>query len=158
LEAEDSYDDSFDETAGESGNGSEEDGVGEVGAERDPERLLAAQSSQFQAPPASMQPLYDVTSSQFVVHVQQQPSSSGIGEKHQGPNRPIKIKKTTVPSFIGLKLRLKVRKDCVGFATALASPTNYLQFDGTFSVEDIAPNSPAALAAIKASVSILLSA
>jgi hypothetical protein len=56
-----------------------------------------------------MQPLYDVTSSQFVVHVQQQPSSSSARDKFQGPSRPIKVKKTAAPSFIGLKLRLKVR-------------------------------------------------
>lgn len=110
VEAEDSYDDSFDDAAGESGNGSEEDGAGGEGTEHDLDHVLAAQETQFQAPPASMQPLYDVTSSHFVVHVQQQPSGSGVGEKLQGPNRPVKVKKTTTPSFIGLKLRLKVWK------------------------------------------------
>ena len=48
--------------------------------------------------------------SQFVVHVQQQSSNVGAIGKIQGPVRPVKVKKTTVPSFIGLKLRLQVVK------------------------------------------------
>ena len=110
LNAEDSYDDSFDDGVGGSGNGSEED-IGEVGSERESDRLLATEASPFKAPPASALPLYDVTSSQFVVHVQQQPSNIGSGGQLQGPSRPVKVKKTTSPSFIGLKLRLKVRKE-----------------------------------------------
>jgi hypothetical protein len=112
VEADDLYDDSFDDDAGGSGNGSDEDRLseGEVISERDADRQNAAQESEYQAPPASALPLYDVTSSQFVVHVQQQSSNVGAMGKIQGPVRPVKVKKTTVPSFIGLKLRLKVVK------------------------------------------------
>jgi hypothetical protein len=112
VEADDLYDDSFDDDAGGSGNGSDEDRLseGEVISERDADRQNAAQESEYQAPPASALPLYDVTSSQFVVHVQQQSSNVGAIGKIQGPVRPVKVKKTTVPSFIGLKLRLKVVK------------------------------------------------
>ena len=84
--------------------------VGYLISERDADRQNAAQESEYQAPPASALPLYDVTSSQFVVHVQQQSSNVGAMGKIQGPVRPVKVKKTTVPSFIGLKLRLKVVK------------------------------------------------
>ncbi len=111
VEAEDSYDDSFDD--GEFGS-SGEDGNGEAGS-HDTGRPLAEEGPSFQAPPASSEPLYDVTSSQFVVHVQQQPSSTAIVSKLQGPIRPLKVKKTAVPSFVGLKLRLKVRKRCSSF-------------------------------------------
>jgi hypothetical protein len=111
FNAEDSYDDSFDDGVGGSGNGSEEDDIGEVGSERDSDRPQATEASPFKAPPASALPLYDVTSSQFVVHVQQQPSNIGTVGQLQGPNRPVKVKKTTTPSFIGLKLRLKVRME-----------------------------------------------
>ncbi len=116
VEADDLYDDSFDDGVGGSGNGSDEDRLseGEVISERDADRQIAAQESEYQAPPASALPLYDVTSSQFVVHVQQQQQQQqpnvGATGKIQGPTRPVKVKKTTVPSFIGLKLRLKVVK------------------------------------------------
>jgi hypothetical protein len=116
IEEEDSYNDSFDDGIGGSGNGSEEDRDIEVVSDRDTDRLLSAQESHFQAPPASALPLYDVTSSQFVVHVQQQPSSVGIVGNIQGPVRPLKVKKTTAPSFIGLKIRLKVCKGCLHFS------------------------------------------
>ncbi len=123
VEAGDSCDDSVGDATGESGNGSDEDVAGEEGPESDVDHVPAVPGNQFQAPPASMQPLYDVTSSRFVVHVQQQPSGSGIGEKLQGPNRPIKVKKTSAPSFIGLKLRLKVFRQREYFFASLASLT-----------------------------------
>ncbi len=106
---------------GGSGNGSEEDRHIDVVSDRDTDPLLSAQESQFQAPPASALPLYDVTSSQFVVHVQQQPSSVGIVGNIQGPIRPLKVKKTTAPSFIGLKLRLKVCEGCLHFSFTCSS-------------------------------------
>ena len=125
MEAEVSYDDSFDDgEVGGSGNGSDVDENGETGFEHDTGRPIAAEGSPFQAPPASSEPLYDVTSSQFVVHVQQQPSSSGIGSKLQGPIRPPKVKKIPVPSFVGFKLRLKVRKQCSCFGLPLSLTCN----------------------------------
>jgi hypothetical protein len=120
LEAEDSYDDSFDDGVGGSGNGSEDDRNSDLISETRIDEPIAGHESQFQAPPASSLPLYDVTSSQFVVHVQQQPSSARIGENIQVPIRPVKVKKSTTPSFIGLKLRLKVCEDRLCFLSLAA--------------------------------------
>lgn len=109
IEEDDSYDESFDDGMGGSGNGSEEDRHIDVVSDRDTDPLLSAQESQFQAPPASALPLYDVTSSQFVVHVQQQPSSVGIVGNIQGPIRPLKVKKNNCTIFYRPQTSAQVR-------------------------------------------------
>jgi hypothetical protein len=109
LDAEDSFVDSFeDDGENASGNGSGDDGLDESSLQHETNPQLVAQGAPFQAPPASAEPLYDVTSSQFVVHVQQHPSIVATSKQIQGPVRPIKVNRADVPSFIGLKLRLKV--------------------------------------------------